>query len=64
MLCVGEMSENTVRAAQSITALHFDSNEQLIAALTKLIKKGDTVLVKASHSMKLEEISEALKLLK
>ena len=64
MLCVGEMSENTVRAAQSITALHFDSNEQLIAALPKLIKKGDTVLVKASHSMKLEEISEALKLLK
>ena len=44
--------------------MHFESNEQLIAALPKLIKKGDTVLVKASHSMKLEEISEALKLLK
>lgn len=64
MLCVGEMSENTARAANSITALHFDSNAQLIAALPKLIEKGDTVLVKASHSMKLEEVSEALKMLK
>ena len=34
------------------------------AELPKLIKKGDTVLVKASHSMRLEEVSEALKLLK
>ncbi len=64
MLCVGKMSENTARAAKSITALHFDSNAQLIAALPKLIEKGDTVLVKASHSMKLEEVSEVLKLLK
>ena len=58
------MSENTARAAESIASLHFDSNAQLIADLPKLIKKGDTVLVKASHSMRLEEVSEALKLLK
>ena len=65
LLCVGKMSENTVRAAAgSISALHFDDNASLIAALPRLIKKGDTVLVKASHSMKLEEVSEALKLLK
>ena len=35
-----------------------------IASNPELIKKGDTVLVKASHSMKFDEISEALKLLK
>ena len=64
MLCVGEMSKNTVGAAKGISSFHFDSNAQLIAELPKLIKKGDTVLVKASHSMKLEEVSEALKLLK
>ena len=64
LLCVGEMSENTARAAEGIASLHFDSNSQLIAELPKLIKKGDTVLVKASHSMRLEEVSEALKLLK
>lgn len=64
LLCVGDMSENTARAAEGIAALHFDNNAQLIAALPELIKKGDTVLVKASHSMKLEEVSEALKLFK
>lgn len=64
LLCVGEMSENTARAAEGIASLHFDSNAALIAELPKLIKKGDTVLVKASHSMRLEEVSEALKLLK
>ncbi len=64
LLCVGEMSENTARAAEGITSLHFKDNASLIAALPELIKKGDMVLVKASHSMKLEEISEALKLLK
>ena len=64
LLCVGEMSENTARAAEDIASLHFDSNAQLISALPALIKKGDTVLVKASHSMRLEEVSEALKLLK
>lgn len=64
LLCVGEMSKNTVGAAKGISSFHFDSNAALIAELPKLIKKGDTVLVKASHSMKLEEVSEALKLLK
>ena len=64
LLCVGEMSKSTCRAADGIAALHFDNNAQLISQLPQLINKGDTVLVKASHSMKLEEISEALKLLK
>lgn len=64
LLCIGEMSENTARAAEGIASLHFEDNASLIAALPELIKKCDTVLVKASHSMKLEEISEALKLLK
>ena len=64
LLCVGEMSENTARAAEGIASLHFEDNASLTAALPELIKKGDTVLVKASHSMKLEEVSEALKMLK
>lgn len=61
LLCVGELSKNTCRAAESIRSLHFQNNAELIHELPKLIKKGDAVLVKASHSMKLEEISEALK---
>lgn len=63
LLCVGELSKNTCRGAEEIRALHFESNAELIKELPKLIEKGDTVLVKASHSMKLEEISEALKTL-
>lgn len=64
LLCVGEMSKNTCRAAEDIRSLHFEHNFELIAELPQLIEKGDTVLVKASHSMKLEEVSEALKQLK
>lgn len=64
LLCVGEMSKNTCRAAEDIRSLHFEHNSEIIAELPQLIEKGDTVLVKASHSMKLEEVSEALKQLK
>lgn len=64
LLCVGELSKNTCVAAENITSMHFETNAELIDALPHLIKKCDTVLVKASHSMKFEEISEALKLLK
>ena len=64
LLTVGELSINTGRGAKDICALHFDSNAELIEKLPELINKGDTVLVKASHSMRFDEISEALKLLK
>ena len=64
LLCVGELSRNTCKAAEGIDSLHFETNAELIKTLPQLIRKGDTVLVKASHSMKFEEISEALKLLK
>lgn len=39
---------------------HFASRAELIAALPRLLKRGDTVLVKASRSMAFEEISEFL----
>lgn len=64
LLCVGELSKNTCRAAEDISSLYFETNAELIEELPRLIRKGDTVLVKASHSMRFEEISEALKLLK
>ena len=64
LLTVGELSRYTCTAAEEINSLHFESNAELISKLPELIRKGDTVLVKASHSMKFEEISEALKLLK
>ena len=38
----------------------FPDRETLIAALPELLKRGDTVLVKASRSMRFEEITAAL----
>lgn len=64
LLTVGELSKNTCTAAEEISSLHFETNAELISMLPGLIQKGDAVLVKASHSMKFDEISDALKLLK
>lgn len=45
------------------SGIGFDTCDELIAALPGLIKKGDTVLVKASRGMHLENAAEALKLM-
>lgn len=42
---------------------HFASKAELISALPRLLKREDRVLVKASHSMAFEEISDALRAL-
>ncbi|MBQ7896189.1 MAG: YjjG family noncanonical pyrimidine nucleotidase [Oscillospiraceae bacterium] len=60
VLCSGPLSKETVRGAGE-RGLWFESRAELIEALPKLIQKGDAVLVKASRSMKFEEISEAVK---
>ncbi|MEG2214164.1 MAG: UDP-N-acetylmuramoyl-tripeptide--D-alanyl-D-alanine ligase [Oscillospiraceae bacterium] len=54
LLTVGELSKN-------MGGLSFDTKSELISALPRLLKKGDRVLVKASHSMAFEEISDAIK---
>ena len=41
-------------------ALAFDDRDALIAALPEIVRPGDCVLVKASHSMAFEKIVEAL----
>lgn len=65
LITCGERSVNTHLGAKDlITAVHFDTNAELIAKLPELIKKGDVVLVKASNYMRFDEISEALKTLK
>ncbi len=59
VLCCGELSVNICSGAGDI-ALHFAELSQLIAALPEYIKNGDTVLVKASHSMGFEAVSKEL----
>lgn len=56
----GEMSRYTADGAGD-KAVYFNTKTQLIEALPMLIKDGDTVLVKASHSVGFDEVSESLK---
>ena len=59
VITAGELSEDTALGAGEISR-HFDSVEELVAALPRLIQPGDCVLVKASHSMHFERIVSAL----
>jgi len=54
LLTVGELSK-------SMGGENFATRRELIDALPRLLKRGDCVLVKASHSMAFEEITEALR---
>lgn len=59
----GELSKN-ITAVLGDKARHFESRDELIAAIPEYIQKGDNVLVKASLGMHLEPVAEALKALK
>lgn len=60
VITTGEMSRFTALGAGE-KAVYFETKQQLIAALPSLIESGDTILVKASHSVGFDEISESLK---
>lgn len=65
LLCVGELSKEMVQAAGAVKnspmyTAHFDTQNDLLSYLSLLIKKGDTILVKASHFMQFTKIVEAL----
>ena len=53
----------TIKSVEPNTLEEYEamSKEELINALPEIIKDGDTVLVKASHSMQFEKIVEYLK---
>lgn len=55
----GPLSENTAEGAGA-GARWFPNTEALIAALPELVRAGDAVLVKASHAMGFEAVTEAL----
>ncbi|MCD8150084.1 MAG: UDP-N-acetylmuramoyl-tripeptide--D-alanyl-D-alanine ligase [Clostridiales bacterium] len=62
VFCSGELSAELAKAASAgCRAQHCENRETLLAALCSCIKKGDTVLVKASHFMQFSEIVRALK---
>ncbi len=63
LYCAGDLSRRTARAAQEAglkEVRHFPGREELMEALPALLMPGDSVLVKASHSMGFEKIVEEL----
>ena len=65
LICVGKLCKNMYDAAQNVensaTELHyFEDKAQMLSALDRLLKKGDTVLVKASHGMGFDEVVKKL----
>lgn len=63
--CVGTLSKETFRGAkafaQNSRVLYFETKEALIQDLDTILKKQDTVLVKASNGMRFAELVEILK---
>lgn len=60
VLSCGQLGRKIAEGAGS-SGRWFESRQALANALPELLKKGDTVLVKASRGMHLEEISDLLK---
>ncbi len=60
VLSVGPLAKELARGAEDVW---FESIDALLPELPDLLKDGDTVLVKASHSMHFENIVENLKTL-
>lgn len=59
LYCYGKHSIETVKAFGK-NARHFESHDALIRELKPQLKNNMTVLIKGSHSMKMEKIAEAL----
>lgn len=64
LICVGELSKEMAEAARlavPVKEVHYlETKEKLIEKLPKLIREGDTVLVKASHFMGFEDVVREL----
>lgn len=63
LISVGELSREINRGASEggVRTMHFPNRDELTQRLASIIQAGDTVLVKASHCMGLDNIAEYLK---
>lgn len=62
IVCVGTLSKAMYEEAVNAGghALYFKTKDELMGALLNFVKAGDTILVKASHSMEFEMVVTAL----
>ena len=65
VICIGSLSENTAKGASysNSEVRYYETKAEFLSQAEKLLKKGDTVLVKASHGMQFSEIVEKLKII-
>lgn len=63
-ICVGELSRHMAEKAReinpSLTVIYEPTRQSLLENLANYVRPGDTILVKASHFMKFEEVVEKL----
>ncbi len=63
IICIGELAAEIARGAReagSDSVIHYNEKKEFLADVPKLLEKGDTVLIKASHFMGFEELVTAL----
>lgn len=58
VIAAGPLSKSTVKNVKN--SLYFKNKDELISHLKDFLLPGDTILVKASHSMHFEEVIDAL----
>ncbi|MDD4074886.1 MAG: UDP-N-acetylmuramoyl-tripeptide--D-alanyl-D-alanine ligase [Eubacteriales bacterium] len=60
ILCVGTLSKAMYEGAEQAggNAAYFTDKEALLRALPAILQKGDTVLIKASNGMKLQDVAQ------
>ena len=66
--CIGELShhayEGAKACAKSSAVLYFKTKQDFLGKIRNVVKKDDTILVKASHGMEFPEIIDALRQMK
>ncbi len=65
IICVGALSESMADGARAAahagsSVYYFENKEKLILQLPGLLRRGDTILVKASHGMHFEELVQII----
>lgn len=58
IITIGQLSKDIHNGAKlkGANAIHFDTKEEFFEKMDSLLKSGDTILIKASNSMKFKEI--------
>ena len=64
LFCCGELSKELAQGAkehsETMEIFYFATKEELLLHLKSYLKKGDTILVKASHFMEFPDIVHSL----